>query len=137
MKIAVVTDDGDYVSQHFGRSRYYKIYTVENGEYLHTEMRPRTIGHHGYQPPVSGEHEEEDHSRGHGYGADARAKHQLMAQQIADCDVLIAGGMGRGAYEQFRQAGLEVVLTDYESVEEAVTAYVEGKIRNLADERTD
>jgi len=30
-----------------------------------------------------------------------------------------------------------VILTDYASIEEAVTALVEGKIRNLVAERTD
>lgn len=138
MKIAVVTNDGDFVSQHFGRSRYYKIYTVEDGQYLGTEMRDRTIGHYGEQGHTSSHsHGEDTDARGHGYSRDAQDKHTLMARQISDCDVLIAGGMGSGAYEQFRAAGLEVVLTDYESIEEAVTAYVEGKIKNLADQRTD
>jgi hypothetical protein len=27
MKIAVVTDDGENISQHFGRARYYAVFT--------------------------------------------------------------------------------------------------------------
>ena len=60
-----------------------------------------------------------------------------MAAEIGDCDVLIAGGMGAGAYESFRRAGLNVMLTDIVWIEEAVTALMEGKLKNLANERTD
>lgn len=45
MKVAIVTNDGEYVSQHFGRSRYYKIYTIENNEIQNVEMRERGTGH--------------------------------------------------------------------------------------------
>lgn len=61
----------------------------------------------------------------------------MMAREIGDCDVLIAGGMGAGAYESFKAAGLDVILTDIAWIEEAVTALMEGKLRNLASERTD
>ncbi|HDL79036.1 MAG TPA: dinitrogenase iron-molybdenum cofactor biosynthesis protein, partial [Bacteroidetes bacterium] len=64
-------------------------------------------------------------------------RHGMMAAEISDCDILIAGGMGSGAYESFKAAGLEVILTDYDSIEEAVTGYIEGKIKNLYEERTD
>jgi hypothetical protein len=30
--IAVISDDGRTVSQHFGRARYYVVLTVENGQ---------------------------------------------------------------------------------------------------------
>ena len=140
MKVAIVTNEGDFVSQHFGRSRYYKIYTIENNAIQGTEMRERGTGHFAQQQPSSHTHHDstQDDPQGrHGYGEEARNKHAAMAREIADCQVLIAGGMGSGAYEQFKAAGLDVILTDYASIEEAVTALMEGKIRNLADERTD
>ena len=51
-KVAIVTNDGNSVSQHFGRSRYYKIISLENGEIVGTEMRDRTIGHFGPQNQI-------------------------------------------------------------------------------------
>ena len=41
MKVAIVTNDGEYVSQHFGRSRYYKIYTIEDNQIKNVELRGR------------------------------------------------------------------------------------------------
>jgi predicted Fe-Mo cluster-binding NifX family protein len=60
-----------------------------------------------------------------------------MAQEIADCDVLVAGGMGSGAYENFKSAGLNVILTDLHSIDDVYTKYIDGSIENLYQERTD
>ncbi len=139
MKIAIVTTDGETVSQHFGRSPYYKVYTIENGDPVHVEMRERGTGHFAreQQPVQHEEHHDTDHAGRHGYGSDADRKHASMAGEIADCDVLVAGGMGSGAYESFRRAGLEVFLTDLHQINDVVNAFVEGKLKNLASERTD
>lgn len=135
MKIAVVTLDGKTVSQHFGRSPYYSVVTLENGEVKSRELRERRTGHFAPQGPQHGSDLDE---RGrHGYGPEARMSHATMAQEISDCQVLIAGGMGSGAYENFREAGLDVILTDMRSIEDAVKAYAAGNLRNLANERTD
>ncbi len=140
MKIAIVTVDGETVSQHFGRSRYYKIYTIEENDPVDMEMRERGTGHFAQgRSHVHEVHHEHTHpqGQGHGYGSEADSKHASMAREIADCDVLVAGGMGRGAYESFRNAGLEVILTDLQDINDVVNAYVKGELKNLADERTD
>ncbi len=139
MKVAIVTNDGEYVSQHFGRSRYYKIYTIEDGQITNVEMRERGTGHFAQQQSQTPEHNhtQQDPQGRHGYGADADMRHAGMAVEISDCDVLIAGGMGSGAYESFKRAGLDVKLTDIAWIEETVTALMEDKLKNLANERTD
>lgn len=139
MKIAVVTNDGRTVSQHFGRSRYYQIYTIEDGKVVSTELRERGTGHFAGGAMAGAEiHGAHQDSRGrHGYGADAMRKHVMMAAEIGDCQVLIAGGMGAGAYESFKAAGLEVILTDQTYADDAVQSYLSGTLRNLYEERTD
>ncbi len=137
MKIAIVTMDGETVSQHFGRSPYYKIYTFEEGDPVSAEMRRRGTGH--FAPDAKGnEHAMNHHAdaRGHGYDEGARMRHTMMAAELRDCDVLIAGGMGRGAYESFRRAGLEVILTDLLDINDVVNAWMRGELNNLAAERT-
>ncbi len=135
MKIAVVTVDGNTISQHFGRSPYYAVLKVENGQVKSRELRQRGVGHFAPQGP---QHSEQHEQNGrHGYGPEARMSHAAMAQEISDCQVLIAGGLGSGAYENLKEAGLEVVLTDVQSIDDAVKAYVSGTLKNLADERTD
>ncbi|MCD6116221.1 dinitrogenase iron-molybdenum cofactor biosynthesis protein [bacterium] len=138
MKIAVVTNDGESISQHFGRSRYYKIYSVEDKEIKGKEMRERGTGHFAQQPQHHAEDDPHLDATGrHGYGSAAASRHGMMAAEISDCDVLIAGGMGSGAYESFKSAGLDVVLTDKPVIDDAVQAYIDGNLQNLYMQRTD
>jgi len=139
MKIALVTMDGKTISQHYGRSPYYIIYTIENGVIVEQELRRRGTGH--FAPNAQHEqheHHEHGHSHeeGHGFGEDADRKHATMAQEIGDCKVLVAGMMGRGAYQAFVKEGIEVVMTDFEGAEDAAMAYISGKLPNLSEERT-
>jgi predicted Fe-Mo cluster-binding NifX family protein len=51
-----------------------------------------------------------------------------MAAAIADCDVLLARGMGTGAYYSMEQAGIRPVVTDIAKIDEAIHAFVPGDI---------
>ena len=127
MKIAAITDDGETISQHFGRARYYKVYVVESGEIAGREMRDK-MGHHDFAHEDDHAHEGRDDPRGHGFGAGAAARHTSMIEAVADCDVILVRGMGRGAYIAMEEAGITPIVTDIETIEEAVRAYVDGKI---------
>jgi predicted Fe-Mo cluster-binding NifX family protein len=128
MKIAAVSEDGVTISQHFGRAPYYVVVTVENGEIVAHEKRDK-LGHNQF----GGDHEEHAHEadpRGHGFDPAAQDRHARMAIAIADCEVLLARGMGAGAYESMKQANIRPVVTEVANIDEAVQAYITG---NLAD----
>ena len=129
MKIAAITEDGATVSQHFGRAPYYLVVTVEAGKVVGQEKRDKA-GHHTF---AAGQHPDTAPGERHGYDAGAQSKHDTMAQGIGDCQVLIAGGMGWGAYESLKSRGLETIVPDVENIEEAVRLYVEGKLPNLME----
>jgi len=128
MRIAVVSDNGRAVSQHFGRAPYYVVLAVEGDKIVSTETRPKA-GHHSFAA--------QQHSASaegpHGYDAASQARHRTMAEAIADCQVLIAGGMGWGAFESLRARGIEPVLTDVRDVGEAALRYVQGNLPNLVE----
>jgi predicted Fe-Mo cluster-binding NifX family protein len=127
MKIAVISEDGTTISQHFGRAPYYVVVTVEDGEVMDREKRDK-MGHHSF----AGQHQEHDvHEERHGFDAASQSKHASMAEAIADCKVLIAGGMGWGAYENLTSRGIETIVTDIKNIDEAVKLYLEGKLLNL------
>jgi predicted Fe-Mo cluster-binding NifX family protein len=129
MKIAVVTDDGKTVSKHFGRATHYLVATVEDGQIVAREMRPK-VGHGQF----SGEaHDAESHGQHHGTGPHAQSRHAQMAEAIADCESLICGGMGYGAYESMRQRGIRPIISDELDVDQAVTACAEGRLVDHAE----
>ena len=129
MKIAAITEDGSTVSQHFGRAPYYLVVTVEDGKVVSKEKRDKA-GHHTFP---AGQHPDTAPGERHGYDAGAQSRHATMAQSIDDCKVLLAGGMGWGAYESLKSRGIETVVTDVEDIEEAVKIYLDGKLPNLME----
>jgi predicted Fe-Mo cluster-binding NifX family protein len=129
MKIAAISEDGITISQHFGRAPLYVVVKVEDGKIVNKETRSKA-GHHSFAA-----HENAFLAPGerHGYDIGSQAKHTAMAETITDCQVLIAGGMGWGAYESLKSRGIEAVVTNVENIEEAVRLYVEGKLPNLME----
>ena len=80
MKIAVTYDNGN-VFQHFGRTEQFKVYDVEDGKIVSSEiMGTNGIGH--------------------------EALAGLLAQY--SIDALICGGMGQGAQDALAEAGIDV-----------------------------
>lgn len=124
MKIAVITDDGKTISQHFGRAQYYLVADVENGQIVSRELRDK-FGHKQFanQP-----HPEEQPGQLHGMDVASHNKHLQMAEAIADCEALLCRGMGMGAYESMKTRGIRPVVTDIADVDDAVMAYVGGDI---------
>jgi len=128
MKIAAVSEDGVTISQHFGRAPFYVVVTVEDGKIVAREKRDK-MGHNQF----SGETHEESHGedpRGHGFDPAAQNRHARMVASIADCEVLLARGMGAGAYESMKQANIRPVVTDVANIDEAVQAYLTGSLKD-------
>jgi hypothetical protein len=93
MKIALITDNGQTINQHFGRANFYAVLTVENGQITWCELRNKLSHQHFVR-------ETEDHTdasgQRHGFDPDSQSRHKQMAEAIADCEALICGG-GCGA----------------------------------------
>jgi predicted Fe-Mo cluster-binding NifX family protein len=56
-----------------------------------------------------------------------------MMETISDCQVLLAGGMGWGAYDSLKSRNIEPIVTDITSIDEAVKLYLVGKLPNLME----
>lgn len=127
MKIAVVSDDGQAISAHFGRATWYAVITVENGVVVGRELRPK-VARHGDRAAVEQADDDGSHD-----GPAADARHDSMIASIADCSWLITRGMGQGAYDRITTAGIKAVVTDLVDPEEAALECAAGRIVNLVD----
>jgi predicted Fe-Mo cluster-binding NifX family protein len=129
MKIAVITEDERTISQHFGRAPYYLVVTIENGQIVKRELRDK-LGHAQF---ADESHEPELPGQLHGFGSAAQGRHMRMAEAIADCEALLCGGMGAGAYQSMRARGIKPVVTDIELIDAAALAYAQGQIVDRVD----
>jgi FKBP-type peptidyl-prolyl cis-trans isomerase 2/predicted Fe-Mo cluster-binding NifX family protein len=100
MKLAVTYANGE-VFQHFGKTENFKIYEIEDGKVVSSEV----VGNDGLG-------------------------HEALAGLLADKDVkvLICGGMGQGAKDALSEAGLEVYSGAVGDADAAVEAYLKGEL---------
>lgn len=102
MRIAVTYENGQ-VFQHFGHTEEFKIYEIEDGKVISTEI----IG-----------------SNGSGHSALAAL---LDERKI---DVLICGGIGGGAQAALTERGIELCAGADGNADQAVEAYLRGELVN-------
>jgi predicted Fe-Mo cluster-binding NifX family protein len=127
IKIAVVTDDGVTISQHFGRAKFYEVFTVENGKVVKRERREK-LSHHNFA------HRKHHHSdEQHGFDKHSHSKHISMAEAIKGCQILLARGMGSGAYQSMLQLNIKPIVTDIRNIDEAIQAVINGSIIDHTD----
>ena len=113
MKIAVVSDDRKTIASHFGRTRGFEIFGIEDGKIGDREYRPNTFT---------------GHARGFEGADHAVDRHGPILAALADCKVVISHGMGRRIYDDLKQADIEVFITDETDVEKAVELYIAGEL---------
>jgi predicted Fe-Mo cluster-binding NifX family protein len=129
MKIAAISEDGTTISQHFGRAPLYVVATVEDGDIVAKETRDK-MGHHSF---ADQQHNDTAPGERHGYGSGAQSRHDSMMENIADCQVLLVGGMGWGAYESLKSNNIQPIVTDIRNIDEAIKLYLEDKLPNLME----
>ena len=127
MKIAAVSEDGVTISPHFGRAPFYVVLTVKDDKIILHEKRDK-LGHAQFAGEPHGEHGPHGSPHGDGFEPESQNRHARMAETIADCDVLLAGGMGAGAYESLWHVGIRPLVTDVADISEAVKAYLAGTL---------
>ncbi len=114
VKIAFPTEDGETISAHFGRAPFFTVVTLNEGEAPQFEKRSKAF------------HGSAEHAPGAEHDGNDTHDHHPMFAPIADCQVLITGGMGQPAYEHAVAAGLQVVLAGEKSIAAALEAYRSG-----------
>lgn len=105
------------------------VITIEGDVIVDRELREK-LGHaHFHNQP----HEAKDPGQPHGMDAAAHNRHLQMAEAIADCEALLCGGMGMGAYQSMLARGIKPVVTDILDIDQAALAYAQGKIVDRVD----
>jgi predicted Fe-Mo cluster-binding NifX family protein len=113
-RIAFPTDDGETISCHMGQAQFFLVAILDDSGNVHFEKRDKP--HHNAE---TGIHQHQHN--GHGVGRD-------MFTSIADCQVLISGGMGESAYRHAQRQGLEVFLPAEKNIQKALEVYRAGNL---------
>lgn len=101
MKIAVTYQDG-MVFQHFGHSQQFKLYDVENGKIVESQIV-------------------DTNGQGHGALSGLLSNYHV--------DILICGGIGAGAQTALAEADIQVLGGVSGLADEAVLNYLSGTLQ--------
>jgi predicted Fe-Mo cluster-binding NifX family protein len=122
MKIAVPTNDGVSISEHFGRSAAFLIVEIEDGSVKSKEIKQN-----------AGQHTHDHSSCGGGSGAHEAHNHGSIVAALAGCEVVICAGMGSRAAEALKQAGIrEIIVAPPGRADEMVGSYLRGELVSSA-----
>jgi len=116
MKIAIPTDDRKIISSHFGRTAGFEIIELNGSQIVGSEYIKNTVTAHAGGREI-------EHPGGH-------FSHEGIFELLGDCGIVIARGMGRRLYDDFRERDITVYVTAEEQVLPAVHAYIEGILEN-------
>lgn len=123
MKIAAVTDDGVSIHSHFGQALYFEVLTVGEGLITARERRAKPA-HNGHQAHgAASVHMHETN------GA-APVHAPAMADVIGDCQILLARGMGEPAFNALQARGINPMLVQEHTIDEAVQSYTQGSLQH-------
>jgi predicted Fe-Mo cluster-binding NifX family protein len=123
MRIAVATDDGINISEHFGRSEGFIIFDVIDNQATKVEQRTNTNHHEHAQGDC------EHHGREEGHQS-----HESFLSALHDCQAVICRGMGRRAVIDLSTKGIKpAIISQNISALEAVTLYAKGDLKSTTD----
>ena len=125
MKVAIASDNGREIAQHFGRTRGFLICEcdgnqINNEVYLSNDFTGHA--HHG-----------DNHGHGHQEGGGHNHSHADILKALNECDVVFSGGMGFRMINDFENHGKKVVITDERDARKALQLFLEGKLVERAD----
>jgi len=115
MKIAVPTMDGKTIAEHFGRCNAFLVFEIEDGIIQSREERPNAQG--------------AEHSCG-----DQGHFHRDLGSLLADCQAVIAKGIGGGAFKAMVKGGRKVYRASASATpEEVVFRLGKGTLEAIED----
>lgn len=105
MKKIAVASENNQITQHFGHCANFNIYDVENNAVVKAHSVPNPGHKKGFLPRFIND---------------------------LGVNVVISGGMGQGAVDLFNANNIEVILGASGKAEDAVNAYLQGRLESSA-----
>ncbi len=124
MKIAFATDDGTNISSHFGRAEFYIIVNIVEGKESHRRLVSKVSAHNHQKSDHTGDCDCQGNGRTHGHW------HRQMFLPLKKCSVLIARGMGEGAFKRLHTMNVQPILTSLHTIDEAIGEFLKGTLRH-------
>ena len=118
MRIAIPTNDMTTVSAHFGRTKGFMVYDLEVNKVTNFQYILNTFTGHAKNKHKDHDHGEHQHS------------HETILNSLKNCDVVIAGGMGKRLLNDFDKNEIQVYVTQEKNIQKALELLTKGVLDN-------
>lgn len=145
-KFAVVSNNGETVGMHFGSSRYYEVFSVEEGKIVSVERRDKPAKKTGHKIKavhslgLPSDNSWTDTRNSMIFDSNSDEKHSAdridkleMAEPIKDCSFVISRGMGFGVYKKLEAMQIQPIITDNKFIQDAVNQMIDSTIKNYPE----
>jgi predicted Fe-Mo cluster-binding NifX family protein len=119
MKIAIASDDQQTIASHFGRTRGFLIYDIEQNKISNKEYRINDFT---------------GHARGMEGADHSMDRHSPILAALKGCQAVIARGMGQQIYIDLQKAGIEAFIVNEENAEQALQLYLQNALEDNPDQ---
>ncbi len=113
MKIAIPTNNAKKVSAHTALSKYIAVIEINNHKITDRVLRTNPIP----QLAKGQNNVSKEGSRGLGAG-------RIISELINDADIFIANDIGSGMRENLSAAGIKVIDSDKQDIEEIISEFL-------------
>lgn len=118
MKIAIASDDQQTIASHFGRTRGFLIYNIDQNKVINREYRINDFT---------------GHARGMEGADHSMDRHGPILSALQGCQAVIARGMGRRIYDDLQSAGIEAFIVNEENADQALQLYLQNALQDNPD----
>ena len=112
MKVAIATDDKLTISLHLGRTLGFRVFEIKDNKIIKEEYR-ENIGKNN--------------------GQCGSCDHSSMIENIKDGDLVVCYGMGQGIYNDLVRHNIKAVITEEETVDNAIICLMKDDLVNRLD----
>ena len=113
MRIAIASDDGVNIAGHFGRTRGFLIYEVEEGKVKDRNYRVNDFT---------------GHARGMEGADHSLDRHAPIISALDGCQAVISRGMGRRIYDDLQRVGIEAFIVQETDADSALNLYINNNL---------
>jgi predicted Fe-Mo cluster-binding NifX family protein len=112
VKIAIVSDDKNTISHHFGRALGVIVFEIDKDKVLSEEYRENV---------------------GKNKGECGSCDHEAMIKNVKDCSHVISYGMGQRIYNDLLAHNIIAVVTEEKTVKDALSKFMNNSLKNRTD----
>ena len=138
-KIAFVSNNNKNIVGAFGQSKYFEVFTIENGEVVARETREAYKTNAGNELPtlmnkVTADSPTSKPVFSLGVMDKSKEKHLKLAKTISDCNYVVARGMCANAWDSIEQFKMKPIITSQKDFDAVIPEVI---AETIADNKHD